>query len=219
LCANPLLVIFSAREIPDFLDATAKLNIPKLWIKNYTQFIAYPLARNEFLKEKYKAYTHFVILADDLIVKQQDINILTEECDNYDVLSGWCNLWLYGPYSKFSNLSYILPPDPPAGGNTEDYDFIEIDTIEMLGKTLTNHQIEIAHQGTALTFIKREILEQIDLVTDLGCCPDAMLSHSLHKKGIKQYVDLRVRMLHLKDCAVPANNVGKLPPQIVFEPS
>lgn len=215
---KPLLVIFSAREIKDFYDATSKLKVDKLWIKNYSQLIAYPLARNEFLKEKYKDYTHFVILADDLIVTPEDLNILTEECDNYDVISGWCNLWRHGPYSHLSNLSYELPPDPPAGGTTESYNFFPIDYVLWLRDWPTTI-MRIKHQGTALTFLKREVLEDIELKTDLGCCPDAMLSLSLAKIQIPQYVDLRVRMLHLKDSANPVNNVGKLPAEIVYEPT
>jgi hypothetical protein len=69
-----------------------------------------------------------------------------------------------------------------------------------------------------LTFLSRKVVEKIPFRHDCGCCVDALLSHDLAKEGIKRYVDLRVRMLHLKDSAIPVTLVGKKPSEIVFEP-
>jgi hypothetical protein len=213
--SKALLVIFHSRNIPQFLDAVSNLKIDKLWMNYYPQHLAYPLARHEFLKRE---YTHMVILADDLIVKQRDIDILTNECDKYDIISGWCNLWHIGPYKDLSNISFKLPPDPPAGGSTEAYRFIPSAYMEILKEANPYKPvIPVAHQGTALTFIKREIVEKIDLQTDLGCCPDSMLSLNLAKMGITQHIDLRVRMLHLKEFDNPDTLVDKEPSGIKFE--
>src|SRR6266540_3850211 len=86
---NPLLVIFQPREIPEFLEATNKLKIDKLWMKYFPQEEAYVTARFWFLE--HKEYTHFVILPDDLIVKQEHLDMLSNSFEQYKIKSGWCN--------------------------------------------------------------------------------------------------------------------------------
>jgi len=210
---NPLLVIFRPRHIAQFEEAIKKIEGDKLNINYYPQHIAYPLARIEFLKRK--EYTHFVLITDDLIVTPKDYQTLKEECENYDVISGWGNNWLYGPWAEYSSVSFTMPPYPPSGGTIEDYEFIPIKTLEAM--FINDPILEVPHQGTMLTFLKREIVEKIPFRHDCGCCIDALLSHDLAKAGIKQYVDLRVKILHLKDSAIPVTLVGQRPSQIVFE--
>jgi hypothetical protein len=133
----------------------------KLWINYYAQLAAYPLARIEFLKRE--EYTHFVICPDDLIVKQRDIDILTNECERFDSISGWCNLWHTGPYSELSNVSFNLPPNPPNGHTIEDYNFANMTTIDTIRETI--NLLLVKHQGTALTFLSRKVLEKVPLKT------------------------------------------------------
>jgi hypothetical protein len=229
---KPLLIIFHARDIPMFLDAVSKLKMDKLWVNYYAQLAAYPLARIEFLKRE--EYTHFVILADDLIVRQRDLDILTNECERFDSISGWCNLWHTGPYSELSNVSFKLPPNPPAGHTIEEYYFIKMSVLEIMKVAnepmpAKNNILAVEHQGTALTFLSRKVLEMVQLRTDLGCCPDSLLSHDLNDLGIPQYIDLRVKMLHLKTSDSfwlgdnPSDPIRNLlidikPPSVVFEP-
>ena len=105
----------------------------------------------------------------------------------------------------------------------EDYHFATILALEVMKEANPNNPIiPVLHQGTMCSFIKREIVEKIPFRTDLGCCVDAMLSHDLYNAGIKQYVDLRVKMLHLKTADGPQGQgllVDQIPPSIVYEPS
>jgi hypothetical protein len=213
--SRPLVVVFRPRQIAQFEEAIIKIKADKLHINYFPQHIAYPLARIEFLKRE--EYTHFVLVTDDLIVTPRDYDLLKGECNDYDVISGWGNNWLYGPWAEYSSVSFSMPPYPPSGGTIEDYHFTPIKTLEAM--LVKGPIVPVPHQGTMFTFLKREIVERIPFRHDCGCCVDALLSHDLAKQGIKQYVDLRVRMLHLKDSAIPVTLVGKKPSEIVFEPA
>jgi hypothetical protein len=179
-----------------FLESVKDLDsIDKLWIKFYPQREAYTLAREEFLKRT--EYTHFLLLTDDVIIEQKHIDRLVEDAgDYYDVISGWFNGNLTDHLND-TNFSFCLPPDPPYQGKYEDYHFLPID-IAFLGTTFRDRILVVLHQGTALTLISRKIIEQVPFRHSQGCCIDSCLSLDLAKKNIKQYVDLRVRCLHLK---------------------
>ncbi len=211
---RPLIVVFRPRNITMFEQAIKEIEGDKLNINYFPQHIAYPLARIEFLKRE--EYTHFVLLTDDLIVTPKDYETLKDECENYDVISGWGNNWLYGPWAEYSSVSFTMPPNPPSGGTIEDYNFATIKDLEAI--FVNDPILEVPHQGTMLTFLKREVVEKIPFRHDCGCCVDALLSHDLANAKIKQYVDLRVRMLHLKTSAIPDTLIGKRPSQIVYEP-
>ena len=215
---RPLLVIFQPRYNERFLDAVSKVKVDKLWINYYPQHIAYPLARIEFLKRE--EYTHFVIMTDDLIFTNRDYQILKGECEKYDVISGWANNWITGYWAEYSSISFKLPPNPPGQSTIYDYDFAKIITIQVMKEANPDKPIiEVPHQGTMMTFLSRKVVEKIPFRHDCGCCVDALLSHDLHNAGIKQYVDLRVRMLHLKYAELPPDLlVGKKPSSVVFEP-
>ena len=208
---KPLLIIFRPREIPQVLEAIAKLKVDKLWMNYYPQYVAYPLARMEFLK---RDYTHLVIMADDLVPTVEGFELLKSECNEYDSISGWMNNWIQGPWSEYSDISFKLPPDPPSLGSMEEYEFVKISVLE----NMTGPIISVPHQGTCLTFLKREIVERIPFRTDCGCCPDSLFSIDCHNAGVLQHIDLRVRLLHLKWADNPPDlYVGKKQAAIVFE--
>ena len=215
---NPLMVIFRPRNDQKVMDAIAKVKVDKLWINYYPQHLAYTLARYEFLRRK--EYTHFIIMTDDLVITPRDYEILKNECDKYDVISGWSNNWICGPWAEYSSVSFKLPPNPPSLGTIEGYDFAKIITLEVMKEANPDKPIiPVIHEGTMLTFLKREIVEKSPFRHDCGCCIDSLLSHDLHNAGIKRYVDLRVRMLHLKWADLPTDLLVHVePPKVVFEP-
>ena len=49
-----------------------------------------------------------------------------------------------------------------------------------------------------LTFLSKKVVNDIPFRTDFGCCRDAMFSNDLAHNRMKQYIDLRVRLKHLK---------------------
>lgn len=167
-------------------------------MKFYPQQEAYTEARQFFLEHD---YTHFIILPDGLIVEQMDIDLLLDECED-DVLSGWCNNTADGSEDRNdSNFSYTLPPDPPHQGRYDDYNFVDIESIEQRLKAPHTPQFQIIfvkHSGFALTVLPRKIIENIPFRSDDGCCVDACLSLDLDEAKIPQYVDLRVRTKQIK---------------------
>lgn len=206
---RPLICIFSARDVPDFHKAAARIDEDKLWIKYYKTPDAYPIALEQFLKRP--EYTHLVILPDDLIVTQDTINILKDDItkndeETYPVISGWCNAYITEPRCQDTDFSQSLPPVPSSEMKYDDYKFVKIAWVE---DYLTYNAgrvpiIQVMHQGNALTFLSRKLIvrKQIKLGVvppPLNCCADSSLSLQLHEKGIKQYVDLRARSLHLKE--------------------
>ena len=108
-----------------------------------------------------------------------------------------------------------MPPEPHPNGKYEDYQFEPINHLGYKGL------IPVLHQGTALSLISRKIIEQVPFRNFHGVCQDTCLSIDLAKKGIKQYVDLRVRTLHLKIndwIQWRISEVGKEKAEMVFEP-
>jgi len=221
---KPLIFIPSPRNIQKFNDAIARINEPKLWVKYYPEEHAYQIARDYFLE--HKQYTHLVILPDDLLITPEDFYLLDAYSEDYDIINGWCrNTIRLTPYWKGeqetddmadSNISFRLPPDPPAQGTYEQYHFITIPFIDILKET--GHSIiEIKYAGFPPTFISRKIVEQVPFRRQ-DCCVDSCFALDLHKKGIKQYSDLRVRTTHM-NIHPDELMVGKREKQIIFEPS
>ena len=217
---KPLLVILQYRNIPPVLESIKDLEIDKLWIKWYGQLTtpdSYSVARKEFLKRE--EYTHFLLLTDDVIVQQIDIDLLVADAEirQYDVISGWFNNDLT-THEADTNFSFSLPYDPPSDGSYEAYKFEKITYEYMFPRK--DPIVQVLHQGTALSIISRKIIEEVSFRNSNGCCIDACLSLDLAAKGIKQYVDLRVRCLHLKVNEVMAWRISEVTqhlPEVVFE--
>jgi hypothetical protein len=215
---NPLLVIFNPRNIPEFYKAIEKINgISKLWIKYFPQDEAYNKAREFFLQSD---YTHFMILPDDLIVTQADVDAIVNYDESYDSISGWCNNTGRDDTNIDTNISAFLPPDPPRTATYEGYRWYKIAQFESLLSKVENSDaiIPVLHQGFALSRLSRRLIEQVPFRTDAGCCVDSCLSLDLMKfrVGFTQYVDIRIRMKHLK---IPRSEllVGKEKAIMLFE--
>lgn len=190
--------------------------VDQLWIKYYPQREAYSIARDWFLQ--HKTYSHFLLLTDDVIVLQKDIDQLIENA-GYEVISGWFNQNLTD-HAEDTNFSFSLPPDPPFKATYEGYKFEPIASVKP--RRQGSIIIPVLHQGTALTLLSREIIEQVPFRHSEGCCIDSCLSLDLATKGIKQYVDLRVRTLHLKisdEMQSRISEVGKHEPTIEYSPN
>jgi hypothetical protein len=199
---KPLLVIFNPRSIPEFYKAIEMINgISKLWIKYFPQDEAYKKAREFFLQSD---YTHFMILPDDLIVTQKDVDAIVNYDDSYDSISGWCNNNGRDDTNIDTNISAFSPPDPPSTATYEGYRWYKIAQFEsLLSKVKSSDSdviIPVLHQGFALSRLSRRLVEQVPFRTDAGCCVDSCLSLDLMKYKVvfTQYVDIRIRMKHLK---------------------
>ena len=215
---NPLLVIFNPRNIPEFYKAIEKIHrVSKLWIRYFPQNEAYNKARAFFLKSD---YTHLMILPDDLLVTQADVDAILNHDESYDSISGWCNNNGRDDTNIDTNISAFLPPDPPRTATYDGYRWFKISQFESMVSKEENSGaiIPVLHQGFALSRLSRNLIEKVPFRTDAGCCVDSCLSLDLmkFKVGITQYVDIRIRMKHLK---IPRSEllVGKEKASIFFE--
>jgi hypothetical protein len=78
--------------------------------------------------------------------------------------------------------------------------------------------VPVLNQGFALSRLSRRLIEQVPFRTDADCCVDSCLSLDLmrFRVGFTQYVDIRIRMKHLK---IPRSEllVGKEKALVLFE--
>jgi hypothetical protein len=210
----PLLFIPSPRDIKEFNEATAKLELDKLWLKYYPQEEAYVKARNWFLEDN--KYTHMIILPDDLIVTQHCLDLLIEGAEHHKVISGWCPNTVQDDGKTDSNFSIgHLPPDPP---NRTLYYQLHFESLQFIERLIRNSApiIPVAHQGFAPTVLPKEILKRIPFRTSAGCCVDSCLSIDLANAEITQFVDLRAKSRHIKTNP-DILRVGKAKSEMIFE--
>jgi hypothetical protein len=220
---NPLIFIPSPRDLPEFNEATAKLPYDKLWSKYYNEDDAYRNGRAWFLE--HQEYTHFLILPDDLIVRDDDIRMLSRISESF-VMSGWCrntirkNLyWKGAPETEAMADSCIsiecLPPDPPYQGTYDKFQFMSVKSI----RAAVEHgftAIEVKYAGFPPTVIPRRVVEKIPFRTSYGCCTDSCFALDLAANNIKQYCDLRIRTFHFDD-TYDKVQVGKKEPKMYLE--
>lgn len=187
-----LIAIPSPRDLPDFIEATAKIPCDKLWIKYHKEREAYRVMRKLFLSAK--SYSHLVILPDDLIVTPKDYEILLNDIKefNFPLIAGTCNL-LYNdpryitckklPLSYMNSAMFLYPPEELFAG--EPIKQVEFD-------------------GFAFTFIRRDIVKQIEFHSKRysSTAFDNAFAQECLERGIPMRVDVRAKMLHL------ANRLG-----------
>jgi hypothetical protein len=220
---NPLIFVPSPRDIPEFLEATAKIECDKLWLKYYNEDDAYRMAREWFLKNE--QYTHLVILPDDLIITQSNFDTLLDDAEYYEVVSGWCRNtirlrddWKGPPETEEqadSSFSTSLPPDPPYTGTYDKFDFVSVDTV-MKMRAFGMYYIKVKFSGFPLVFLSRYIVKAVPFRTSQGCCVDSCLALDLHKAGLNQWVDLSVRTTHIQT-HFSILKVNKEKPDMYFE--
>lgn len=217
---NPLFCSPSPRDIAEVTRAHQKIPFDRLYAKYFVEREAYWHLRNFFLK--HDEYTHLVIIPDDLIVEPHHVAQLykdLEECD-YAVLSGICNIDLAHPhlYSITENLPHPVRPLKKIDCPTETpqrrwygwrwYSWFTDKTIQDEQKRQNSIIIRVQHSGFALQAIRRDVVEQIEFMTDAlengikeseTSSVDVMFSNSCGAAGIPIFVDPRIKMLHLRE--------------------
>jgi hypothetical protein len=204
-----LIGIPSPRDIPDVLEAMRKIECDKIWAKYYNEYDAYQHIRNFFLK--YTKYTHLVIIPDDLVVTPLHFGWLrfkSYSC-NYPVLSGTCNAAYNTERDKFvcRKNSANDPPMPK-----EELDaFANKDPVQ-----------EMAFEGFACCFIRRDVVEKIDfrgMFTKTAF--DLTFAEDCKRQGIPVMVDTRIRILHLRNRVdggdMECRGLGIYAPRMVYE--
>lgn len=216
-----LIGIPSPRDIPEFLEATAKLEYDKIWSKYRTEYPAFKKIREFFLE--HPEYSHLAILCDDLIVKPDDVKRLfhVTVVNDYPALGGLCMVNRDEEWKDCVNLVTTQPVNPHRP--ERHYDFITVSQWQ----TLLNERdtIQTKFQGFPFTIIRRDIVEQFEFKTDgfynnkpeRGCCTDTVFCWELFNAGIHMYADLRIFMHHIPDSRYLTNKVGQTEPYEYFE--
>ena len=204
---NPLIFIPSPRDIPEFLEATDKIECDKLWLKYHPEDEAYRIARDWFLHTG-TDYTHLAILPDDLIITQENFDTLSKSAEYYDIISGWCRNtirlrddWkgeLETEETADSSFSIdTLPPNPPYQGTYDKFNFLSVKTVQKMIDYGISY-VPVLFSGFPLIFIARHMVRAIPFRTSEGCCVDSCLALDIYRLGFHQFVNLNVRTTHIQ---------------------
>jgi len=236
-----LLVILNPRQATDCVQSLSALKVPKVWITNFNERDALqrvmeivrcePPAKAKWLQERDASgslhagtsfgpppkFENYIMISDDVIVEQRHIDVIVDNNDNYDVLSGYCNLT---PDTTITNLvpaawgekltltgitgkskSKHSSPAPAK----HDYPFYESDRhkYENVIKEITDDIFETYSIGFSFTSFKREVLLKYGLATyhdkQFGGASDHHISYRIVNDGIyKMYAHRDCYFEHLK---------------------
>ena len=87
--SDSVLMIMNARELPECINPLRKLEIDKVWFRAFPQVQVEKEIRR-FVKSN--AYDRYLLVSDDAIVSRESLESVLRWQDNYDILTGWCNL-------------------------------------------------------------------------------------------------------------------------------
>jgi len=211
---KPLLVSPSPRDILQVLSAHRSLDADMLYAKYFTERNSYPLLKDYFLK--HPEYTHMIICPDDLVILPKDLVQLAVDIYNndYPIISGICNVDLditKDFYSITENIPHPVRPLMPKEGERKWgwrwYSWYNDVSIKREQELQKQEIIQVWHSGFALQALRRDVVEQIDFVTDSeandiqnweSAGTDVMFSNSCALSGIPIFADPRIKMLHLR---------------------
>ena len=153
-----------------------------------------------------------MIVPDDLIITPGAFNLLKrdleEEDKDYPVLAGVCN-------AKYGD-DRVACRDTLGGG------FITNEQLDDIRREQGGHPIvKVRHEGFAMSFIRRDIVEKLKFGVIYGTAVDHFFSLCCYKLKIPLHVDTRARVIHL--CEQPPDGnfeyfkVGKEKPYMRFE--
>lgn len=198
---NPLIGLPSPRDIPEFLEAFAKVKCHKFWAKYYTEQVAYEHIRDYFLANT--EYTHLIILPDDEIITQAHLDKLMSEIEknDYPIL---CGVMMVNRESIFDGQTNISTTTlPPIDRGRRIYDLMTLKEWESYPEP--KPVVKIAYQGFPMLVIRRDVVEKIPFRDDrshratatVGCCVDLMFCLDATAAGYEMYADLSVFVTHM----------------------
>lgn len=188
----PLIASASPRDIPEFLDSIFPLMDDKAFAKYCEEFMAYKLIRKFFME--YKRYTHLVIVPDDLVIDKETYEKLrtTVEVnrDRYPVLAGTCN-------HNWHDKDHLITCRQLPTVGPENYHWMSVEEADKCVADGNPIQ-QVGFDGFACTFIRRDVIEQIEIEGfKKQMAFDMQFATDCKDKGIPIHVDLSTRFLHL----------------------
>ena len=220
-----LLVILNPRQATECIDSLSALKVPKVWITNFNERDALqrvmeivrcePPPKSSGAKNRIAPpeFENYILISDDVIVEQKHIDVIVDNNDNYDVLSGYCNL---NPATTITNLVPAAWGEkltltgkprrkPEEGPAKHDYPFYGSDRhkYENVIKEFTDDIFETYSIGFSFTSFKREVLLKYALATyhnkQFGGASDHHISYRIVNDGIyKMYAHRDCYFEHLK---------------------
>lgn len=215
----PLFCSPSPRDIEEVTKCHQNLPYDRLYAKYFVEREAYYHLRSFFLQNE--EYTHLVLIPDDLVFTMEDVEQLKADLAAFDypVLSGICNVDMDENKDKWSiteNLPHPVRPLKRIDAKENKvrrwygwrwYSWFTDKTLQEEKERQKSDIIRVQHSGFALQVIRRDIVDQIDFMTDAvengiaeseTSSVDIMFSNSCGKEGIPIYADTRVQTLHLR---------------------
>jgi len=221
---NPLVCFGNAYDCEPAIEAFKKLPCDKLQLDYITYPINFIKAQIFFLKNE--KYTHFVYLAPDLIVKEDQFIVLKNNVENndYDVYGPVCNV----DKGKYELKLACCAKLPSIDYQLRNYRWVQEEVRKYYLDDGINI-LKVKFNGLAFCFIKREILErysftELPFETDQkpiweergGYAVDLAFAHYCNFNNIDIHVDLRIKCNHLR---YPGElQVGLKKPLITFIP-
>lgn len=223
---RPLFAVANPRDIPVVYQAHQmirdKFHTEFIYFKYINQEITYPNIRRFFLDRP--EFTHLVLASDDIVVTPEQYKKIYEHAErDYPVISAVMNLEDDPVNNKILNITTDKVPSLSRSRRLRIYNWETIDTVE-------KGVIPVKFSGFPLMFIRRDIIEQIELEGDLkynkgsmstqDYAYDLVFCYNCEKLNIPIYADTTVVLRHLKVTAMSHITrkimVGKKEPKIVF---
>ena len=174
-----LIGVPSPRDIPEVLEALAKLPVDEYFVKYQQIFPAYSKIREFFLLRP--EYDYLCIIPDDLIVDVNGFQLLLDFLDTYKpkLVSGVCN-WNYTDMKDFWLVRSTAEPDRNLRKEERPFSRFEI----------------VYSTNFSCQFIKREVVEKIPFRLENNVT-DAPFYADCREKRIPCVVDWKAVFVHL----------------------
>ena len=188
---NPLLFIPSPRDIPAVKKLWRLLPYDKFIVKYKPQIEAYREAKKFFLT--HKEYTHIVLCPDDLEIDPIGLNMLLEDANSYEIISGYCNLDESHPdIFALQPTGIDYSPDKPRCNYGAWY---------MKNKNpklpTDSRYFAVGHSGCACCVISRRLFKQLSFHGANGTgWYDWQISKDCYSLGVPLMIDLGVFFWH-----------------------
>lgn len=188
---NPLLMIMNARNIKRACDAFRELSTDCVYATGYTELELVDVFAGIIEKTD---YSHYIIVSDDVVVKQRAVDAVVACLEFHPVVTGWCNHDLIEPGV---NLQRTPLPGYEHPTTREEWDWFH--WAEVLSSPIS--WIGTYFAGMCLTGMSREMWQRFPF----DCYPlghfggsDYHLSWRLQEAGIPIVAARDGFVLHLK---------------------
>lgn len=216
---DPLLAIMNPRDIPDAVDAFARLNVRRAWLQGYTEWELAEVVRS-IVDDDGIPFTHMVVAADDLVVTQHALDAVLELArEGHPVVTGWCRLDATHPLANIT--AGPLVGDEPSPGAYRFRTFRQVAGYEL-------PVVPTGFVGFALTCMPRDLWRQFPFGAFGGpsqsWASDFHLSRRLRDAGVPMVAARDGYCEHLKERWLELDRdprkrllVGERPAQVVHD--